>query len=203
MNQPRTRNAVALFSGADVDLQTFMRDFAKTHDFVLLGFFAIEADALEAALLHAFSMSKNAKLSVIIFDEYNTLHLPIKKLMEFFSALLEAHVEIIFAKDNFRLTRDTIALFLQLLKQSDHVDAKMRSTRIKKSLLQKKRKGAVLGGRKFGSAHHESLVVKQIFSLRKQGKSLQEICELLAAHQIKTTKGKAWHPTTVKRILER
>ncbi len=98
---------------------------------------------------------------------------------------------------------DFLTIFLTMLKTSAEIEKKQRSKRIKNSLQLITKKGRTLGGRKYGSIPEEARIIRQILQLDKEGKSLEAICLMLTANNIKTLQNKKWYPTTVKRLIER
>lgn len=210
MTEQPLSHAIALFIAAnqtdsvtDQERQTLLRDFANRHQMTIVGFLATERSKLGSGIRHAISLCITNQASHIIIDDVTTLSLPPKDLTEVVGMLILAGVAVIFLADGSVLDSPTLKTLHHLLSLSVLADNEARSQRIKKSLLIKKRKGAKLGGRKFGLASSESYVINQIMELRARGVSLQIICDMLEQNDIKTIQNKKWHPTTVKRIIER
>jgi DNA invertase Pin-like site-specific DNA recombinase len=183
--------------------QTIIRNYAAAQSITIVGFWAVEKSKLSSGLKHALNSLKHNHANIIIFDEISTLRLSHNDLAEFLQLLLIHGINIIFAKEDSLVGSSTINTLSQLLINSLQTDKEQRSQKIKKSLQMKKQKGELLGGRKFGSQPNESYVIKQIMKLREQGISLKTICQMLIQNDIKTAQNKTWHPTTVKRILDR
>lgn len=200
-----TKNAIALFMSAgivgDQEKQTRMRDFALRQDLTVVGFFSIEKNKILEGIRHALTLCSRNRATSLIMDELATFFLPPRELLEVLRTMESSGITIMFAQENFHLDHKTLNIIWRFLHLSQNALREQRSEKIKKSL---KKKGAVVfGGRKFGAIASESYVIKQITHLREQGKSFQMICEMLENNHIKTAQNKKWHPTTVKRILER
>lgn len=204
------KNAIAIFVSSRIrdtcsieEKQTIIRNYAAAQSITIVGFCAVDKGKLPLGLKHACWALKNNHAKIIIFDEISTLKLSHHELTEFLNLLSADRMSIIFAKETILLESSAIASLNQILINCLHAEKEQRSQKIKKSLQMKKRKGELLGGRKFGSQPSEFHVIKQIINLREQGISLKTICQMLAQNDIKTAQNKTWHPTTVKRILDR
>jgi DNA invertase Pin-like site-specific DNA recombinase len=204
------KNAVALFIATEntdafayQDKQTFIRDFALLHDIRIVGFLAIERFGIQNGITHAIELCSIHSARTLIIDDLRTFSLSHKDLVKLLGMLVSGNITIRFVSSNSILDHMVLNTMHHILMTSARMDNEIRSQKIKKSLVLKKRKGAKLGGRKFGSDTRETYVIHQILKLHSQGTSLLKICDLLAKNGIKTTQNKKWHPTTVKRILER
>ncbi|HXW52966.1 MAG TPA: recombinase family protein [Myxococcota bacterium] len=203
------KKGIALFAAEISDAavnqekQDAMRDFAHDRGIDIVGFLAIEKAHLTSGIEHAISMCLDKRASHIIIDELARLTLPPRNLINVLTLLVAKKIDLASAKDGTVLTSSTLATLHQLLTLSMSADAQIRSQKIKNALLKKKRKGLKLGSRKFGAVPSESYVIRQMMKLREQGHSLQTICQLLENNQIHSAQKKKWHPTTVKRILDR
>lgn len=203
-------NAVALFiatdslvSGTDEEKQAALRDFAAKNTLTIVLFLAAERTNISQGIKHALDSCSALCATSVIFDEPATLSLPQRELVEIFGMLLASRVGIRFAKDGSIIDQPMLKMMLELMTASMTAESELRSQKIKRSLMIKKRKGIQLGGRKFGMESGEDHIIGQILKLHADGLSLQKICELLALSDIKTVQKKRWHPTTVKRIVER
>ncbi len=199
--------ALLISEGSDTALnlqrQNDMRDFASARDIAIVGFLAIDHQNLLSGIKHAIRMCLDHKASHIIIDELETLSLPQKDLTDALRLLVFGNVDLVFARDGTVLNCITLTMMHQLLLLSLRAENQIRSRQIKNALLKKKQKGVVLGSRKFGALASESYIIRQMMNLREQGHSLQMICDSLENNQIDSLKKKKWHPTTVKRILDR
>jgi|GEM_PF-2031283 len=209
MAETQFLQGVALFvvedqtSVLDQAKQSAIRDFARHHNMSLVGFLAADRQNLGAGVQHALNLCLKNKALHLIVDEISTIALPFNDLINIFNILVSDNITVVFVHNDFQLTPSALGVFHQLLALSADADSKIRSHRIKTALQKKKRKGAKLGSRRFGFLAHESYVINQMVKLREQGLSLETICTMLTDNQIDSTKRKKWHPTTVKRILDR
>lgn len=203
------KKAVAVFidspdeARANHEVQTVFREFAEHHKLAIVGFFAIERENVSKSIKHVVEMCGADAAQVIIVDEPRTLAIVHQELMNLLLLLSSRKGAIGFLALNLLMDATLLGALSELLRAGRLAENELRSQKIKKSLHLKKRKGMVLGGRKYGSAGQESTIVRQIKELYADGVSLQKICDLLAHHNIKTMQNKKWHPTTVKRIVER
>jgi len=204
-----TKNAIALlaaetdFNGFSKDPQAIIREFAHGHGYVIVSFLMVEEDAVSTGLNHALSLCAHHQARVIIIDEPATLALPKKELLTFLLSMAEHGLSLIFASSGATIGSEVLYLMYQLFYGSTLCDHKLHSHNIKKSLKSLKQKGVKLGGKPFGAATHESKIIQQILKLHNEGASLQKICDLLRINNIQTVLNKKWHPTTIKRIIER
>lgn len=204
-----THAAVALLSAGENNLgiahdkQTLIRKFAEHHHLSMVGFLVVEPGSVTTALNHALSLCSVHQARVIVVDQYSTLFLLPKDLKKTLALLVEQKITLAYAHDGCILSEEALNGVYHLLSASIVCEQEHRSSRIKKSLLAIKKKGRHLGGKAFGGSSQELTVIKQIVKLHEDGFSLQKICDLLLVNNIKTVSNKRWHPTTVKRILER
>jgi DNA invertase Pin-like site-specific DNA recombinase len=88
------------------------------------------------------------------------------------------------------------------------------SARTKAALAEAKARGTKLGGLRDATGKRNAVIQSQakeragkvagiVIPLRKQGQSLRQIADVLNASGVKTARGGAWHPSQVKRTLER
>jgi len=76
--------------------------------------------------------------------------------------------------------------------------------KLRASRLRMRRAGQPCEGRKpYGNTPEEQKTVDLILSLRKDGKSLVAITQLLNANAVKPRTGAKWHPTQIQRIANR
>jgi DNA invertase Pin-like site-specific DNA recombinase len=202
-------NAVALFAadqsglGTTEDRQTMIRRFADLYNHVIVSFLVVEKNTMSAGIKHALYLCKTHQADMLIIDEYKTLSLPHKDLHKTLEDLVLENIKLAFAADGLVMEQNTLLGMHHLMSASMACDYEMRSIKIKKSLKSRKQKGMKLGGKQFGAASHESKIIHQILKLHNDGFSLQKICDLLFVNNIKTVLNGKWHPTTVKRIIER
>lgn len=204
------QNAIALFlarpskqdpchAATKQDLLRFCAEKAHLH---IVAFVAIPKISLER-FYQSLDLAAGYKAQAIIIDEASTLFLPPKELPKFIRFLSERKLILIIATTGAIFLKEHLESLCLLLNASNKALNEQRGRNIKNALKQKKAQGLKIGGKRFGENEDESAIIKQIIDLYNTGKSLQNICDLLVANDIKSARAKIWHPTTVKRIIER
>lgn len=199
------KSAVALFiaSESSFDRQNLIREYATKSDLTIISFLAMDQTNIVSGMNHAIDLCIKSQASYIIVDEPAALAIPLKELINVIDRLANEAIHLSFAIMGLRIDTNSLMAFRAMIMASQTADNQLRSAKIKKSLLQKKRKGLILGGRKFGREANELKIINQILNFHTSGYTLQKICDLLTQSDIKTVQNKKWHPTTIKRILER
>lgn len=131
----------------------------------------------------------------------------LSRSLSFVAQLLDANVEIRCAD-----MPEANRLLLQMLAVFSEHERQMIRDRTRAALAAAKARGVVLGvngktlaerNRSEAQTHAESLR-PAIAQARQAGcQSLHQIAEFLTAHGIATAAGGAWHPMTVKRVMDR
>lgn len=179
-------------------IQDVIRAYASDHDLDIVGFYVV-LDDIERGLSEALHAAESKKAGHIILSSAQTLELVPEILISVIDRLIEQKVYLSFASDDVRYDAKSLSVLKKLLNASKTAVYHARSHRIKSGL--KNKRPATT--RKFGIGEDEQCIIRQIFDLHEQGQSLQRICELLAMGDVKTVQNKKWHPTTIKRILDR
>jgi DNA invertase Pin-like site-specific DNA recombinase len=183
--------------------QTILRDYAVMKSLEIVSFLAWDGNDSYSGWLHAIDFAKNSCAPTIIVDDMSTIILTVEQLINVIDALVINNLTLDLANDRVEFDAIYLGAMRNLLAMTKWAEGKKRSESIKKSLKLKKAQGQRLGGQRFGVLAHEANVVQQILKLHEQGSSLQQICQALALTDIKTVRNKKWHPTTIKRIIER
>ena len=182
----------------DATKQALLRECAIKLSLTIVSFVALPKTSLFELLSQALSICKSNDAALLI-DEQRTFFLSHRELENFLKVLDEYKISIIAARSGLILKPEYIALFINFLQLSAQAEHAQHSKSIKRSLKLKKRQGVKLGGKKFA----EDEIIKQIVELYKLGTSLQEICNILCANDVKSAYNKKWYPTTIKRIIIR
>lgn len=203
------KNCIALFTvskphdeKSDAHKQDLLRACALKLQCSIVAFLAIPEAARLKHLQHALSLITKLDVSVIIIESASTLALPSLDLEQIFD-FLAAHEISLAPADAACLDAEHLKMMLGFLKMSREAEKKLHAKRIKKSLLAQKKLGKKLGAKNFGEREDEKIIINQILELYSQGMNLPKICELLSVKNIKSMHQKKWHPTTLKRIIER
>lgn len=204
------QKAVAIFVSnskegmpSDEQKQTILREFALQRQIAIVSFLAMDGENTSAGIRHALSLCEAEFATCIVCDEPATFALLPEELGEILDTVARRGWSLLFADSGAIFDRKIADSMRTILRMSNWLLNQSRSKKIKSSLMLRKRRGIRLGGKKFGISSSEQTIIKQIQKLHEKGLSLQKICALLSANDIKTTNNKTWHPTTVKRILER
>lgn len=195
------QNMVILFVlGCDVEP---LKAWSEAQAYRVVGLFAVSHDQFALAWAQALEACQANHAQALMIDSPVSLALLSTDFSKSCQYLANQQIKLIFADtklifepahlDGLGLIFDTLSKF----------EKSQQSSRIKRSLQKLTAKGQTLGGRKFGSRAHEERVVRQVLQLYHQGFSLQAICQKLHDNNIKTVNDKQWHPTTLKRIIER
>jgi len=187
----------------DAAKQTVLRDCAAKLCLTIVSFVALPKISLFQRLSQTLGICRLNSANILLVDELKTLFLSHQELINFLKISQENKISIVSASSKALLTPEYLGVLSELLQTSIQAEANQRAKNIKKSLWLKRRQGVTLGGKKFGVIHEESEIIKQILELKKAGKTLQEICNILSTNDIKSMHNKKWHPTTIKRIINR
>jgi len=203
------QKAVALFASAlpkkvlDIDhKQDLLRACAEKSHFTIVAFIAMRRASFER-LSQAVELCRSYQAHALIIDEFATLCVPPKQLLTLIELINEHGISLIDANTGASFLYAHQLSLKGLFYTSNEAEKTFQGTRIKRALRKRKRQGIRLGARKFGEQDHEALAIKQIVELYDSGLSLQKICNVLRSNHIKSVRNKNWHPTTIKRILER
>lgn len=180
-----------------------MRDFAASRDITIVGFYSVDAATRLSGIIHAANICLEGGASHILFDEPATFMIETSALINVIDRLASKQCSVAMVSSQTIFSHGHLAAMRDIMLACGREDKNARRKNIKRALLKKKRRGFTLGGKKFGSDEQEKAALGMICEFASSGHSLQKICELLAMNDIKTTHQKKWHPTTVKRIIER
>lgn len=204
-----TQRAVALMVGEHNNLavaqerQAFIRAYAEMRDIEIASFLVLERKDMKEGFLHAVNLCTSHRARMIIIDAFENMFMPVRDLIQMLTSLIEYDITLSSAYDNVVMDFDELLAFSIMLKASLACEHETKSNQIKKSLKAVQKKGKRLGGIAFGAKPSEGVIIRQIMKLYEDGFSLQKICNLLESNNIKTVAKKTWHPTTVKRIIDR
>lgn len=200
--------AIALFTKAPgkhsdtENEQALLRSCAEKSHLKIVAFVAMPRARAER-LFQAIEFCKSYKAQRIIMDAMDTLYMPAEPLLSFIALLIHNKIDLIDASTGAFFLAPQLESLRALLETSALALKAFRGKNIKKSLHLKKRAGAKLGARKYGESPDELAVLKQVIELHDKGLSLQKICTILGSTDIRSVRNKKWHPTTVKRIIDR
>lgn len=165
------------------------------------------SDLLSSASLHSFTAVIIAKMDRVARDLMAQLWIE--------KELLKAGVEIISVAEPFRGQDATNRLFRQIIGAFAEFEKSRIADRLSGGRLAKARQGGYAGGRSplgYTSTRgskvltvepEKAMVVRQVFSLRSQGKTMRVIASDLNALGVETAEHKKWHAVQVKRVLDR
>lgn len=191
------------FSSADHEGQRAIRQLAYQKGFDIRAFLAVKPRDLQAGINHALMLCQTEKARCLIFENPQSLILMPKQLVSLLELLHERGIALAFAAHPQLLMPEHSDILRVVLLASMKALHHHRSQSIKRSLKHMKKQGMSLGGRRFGANEREERMAAQIVGMHRDGLSLQKICDLLSLSDIKTVQNKRWHPTTIKRIIER
>ncbi len=208
MNKAEEKNVVILFvnqtisyESAKQDQYTYLSSLARDQGLVITGCFAVPEEQFVLGFSHAMTSCLKHQAKILMLDQASSLFFNYQELSEALNSLTTHNISLMLG--DFLISPNYLAVFLTMLRASAGAEKKARSGRIKNSLHLLSKKGVALGGRKYGSNPEEARIIRQILELHKDGKSLEDICLMLAVNNIKTLQNKKWYPTTVKRLIER
>lgn len=206
MNQKEKNSAVILFTRSESlnDENTIYQRLcqsAHARNFTIAGSFAICREEFFDGLLHALDVCSKNKANYLLIDSILSIRLSYKELFAALEHLIKHKISLVI--DEILLEPTMLLLCSSVLSSAAAIEKEQHSTRIKNSLQHRSLQGQRLGGRKYGSKPEEARIIRQIISLNEEGKSLDEICRLLAVNNIKTMQDKKWYPTTIKRLIDR
>lgn len=185
------------------DGQTIIRDYAALNKMEIVSFLALELKNLGLGLRHAIDLARAKYSTTIIVDDITTLMMPPQELIDAIDCLIQNDLTLAFGKNRTSFDKASLTTLRDLMVLTKKAEGVERSNRIKNSLRLRKQGGQRVGGRKFGFGLNEASIIDQILTLHAEGKSLQGICQALELSETKTVHNKTWHPTTIKRIIER
>lgn len=196
-----TNKAYATYSDTE-NQQMILRSCAAASNLLIVAFVAMPKASPER-LIQALELCKNYEAQTIMLDAMDTLFMPTEALISFIASLIEKKISLIDASTRAFFLASQLLSLEALLRTSIWAVKEMRGKNIKKALRLKKRIGEKLGAKKYGQSPEELAVIKHIIELYDAGLSLQKICTILSSTDIPSVRHKKWHPTTIKRIIER
>ena len=142
-------------------------------------------------------------LRSVVVDSFSSFADPQRQMLQTFECLLRHDVKIFILDENKTLERDQIGYIVKALQMANGFDKKLSAIRIKRGLQHASLSGKPIGRRPFEKHENNSEIFTNILEMRKRGLSLRDICKALNSAGVKTSSHRSWHPTTVKRMLER
>lgn len=188
------------------DLLHALRHHVLSREGRLIGLFAEKGNmtlSRRPALFAAISQIAKEQANFFILPRISELKLPPKDLASVFGELLKAKASIHFLDEDLDLKPSDISTFYLLLKNAVDCKTAVQSEKIKKSLNARRRGGFILGCPPFGKSEKGKQVLQEIVQMRRSGFTLRQICETLNRFGAKSAQAKQWHPSTIKRLLDR
>lgn len=157
---------------------------------------------------------KDNDINGIIVYKADRIHRRLKNLLIMIEDILEPiNVAFISITENFDTSTSQGMLFLQMIGSFSEFERKVinertKSGRVKKAKSEKYSGGKVPYGYKLIASdtleldQEEAAIVKDIFLMRKEGRSLNRIAQELNKKKIVTRKGKNWTKQTIDYILK-
>lgn len=152
------------------------------------------------AMLNDLSLNRAGALVVESFESFADPH---AKMLDAFRCVTASNARICLLNENRILEAEQVDLVVRALTMAREFDQRLNGARIKRGLQHASLSGKPIGRRpfEFDEANHE--VLNDVQAMRQRGLSLRDICKALNSAGIKTSSEKTWHPTTIKRMLER
>lgn len=124
------------------------------------------------------------------------------KMWEFFKAACIHQVDIYVLDEDRRIGPDESGDIARILELSMSYEKRLSTLRISRGLKQASLLGRKIGRKRFEDRGNTE-VLEDILKMRQRGLSLRDICRALNDGSVPTVLQRNWHPTTIKRLLER
>jgi DNA invertase Pin-like site-specific DNA recombinase len=142
-------------------------------------------------------------VSAVVVESFESFADPHVKMIEAFKSLKDGQARVYVLNENKVVGADQIDLLMRALAMAREYDQKLNAVRIKRGLQHASLSGKAIGRKPFESEGTNSEIFNNVLEMRKRGLSLRDICKALNSARVETSGHKTWHPTTVKRMLER
>jgi DNA invertase Pin-like site-specific DNA recombinase len=152
------------------------------------------------AMLNDLQENRAGALVVESFESFADPHL---KMLEAFRCVKEVNARICLLDENRVVGPEEIDLVVRALAMAREFDQRLNAVRIRRGLQHASLSGRPIGRRPFEFEQANAEVLKDVQIMRERGLSLRDICKALNSAGVQTSSHKLWHPTTIKRMLER
>lgn len=143
------------------------------------------------------------RASALVVESLESFADPYAKMLEAFRCVKTSNARICLLNENRILEADQVDLVVRALTMAREFDQKLNGARIKRGLQHASLSGKPIGRRPFEFDESNLEVLNDVKQMRQRGLSLRDICRALNSAGIGTSSKKTWHPTTIKRMLER
>jgi DNA invertase Pin-like site-specific DNA recombinase len=143
------------------------------------------------------------KVRSVVVDSFESFADPHSKMLEAFECLKESNARIYLLSENRLIETESIDLIVRALSIARQYDQQLNAVRIKRGLQHASLSGKPIGRRPFEFVDANNQIFHNVQEMRRRGLSLRDICKALNSAGVETSSQKTWHPTTIKRMLQR
>lgn len=143
------------------------------------------------------------QVKAVVVEAFESFADPHIKMIETFKCLKEQNARIYVLDENKMIEAEQIDFVMRALAIARRFDQKLNAARIKRGLQHASLSGRPVGRKPFEHEDAHSEIFNNVQQMRKRGLSLRDICKALNSAGVETSSQKTWHPTTIKRMLER
>jgi len=167
------------------------------------------------ALQSLLSDAKDHKFDGVVFAKLDRLSRSLLNTLQILNALVAVKVWIMSVAENFDTSTPSGMMYFQLLGMFAENERRVITDRLSGGRKAKALQGgycggraalgytAVRGGKVLTVDDTKANVVREVFALRAQGRSLRSVASELNSLGVATHEGKSWHSVQVKRVLDR
>lgn len=146
---------------------------------------------------------QNNRASALVVESFESFADPHAKMLEAFRSMKEVKARICLLNENRIIEPENIDLVVRALSMAREFDQRLNAARIKRGLQHASLSGKAIGRRPFEYEEGNAEILSDVRAMRERGLSLRDICKALNSAKVETSSQKSWHPTTIKRMLER
>lgn len=143
------------------------------------------------------------QLGSVVIESFESFADPHIKMLEAFDCLRDSKTRVYVLNENRVIEPEHLDLIARALSMARRYDQQLNAVRIKRGLQHASLSGRPIGRRPFEFADSNSEIFHNVQEMRRRGLSLRDICKALNSAGVETSSQKTWHPTTIKRMIER
>jgi DNA invertase Pin-like site-specific DNA recombinase len=162
-----------------------------------------ELEAGRKGLRAMLSDLQQNRASALVVESFESFADPHVKMLDAFRSIKEVNARICLLNENRIIEPEEIDLVLRALTMAREFDQRLNAVRIKRGLQHASLSGKPIGRRPFEFEVGNAEILNDVQLMRQRGLSLRDICKALNSAGVKSSSQKTWHPTTIKRMLER
>lgn len=162
-----------------------------------------EMESQRVGLRTLLSEVQKQNVGAIVVESFDVFADPHSIMIDSFACIKERNAKIYVLNDNRVLDYEHVELIYRALEMARQYDQRLNADRIRRGLKHALLTGRPIGRRPFEHSEANAEIFGNVLEMRERGLSLRDICKALNSAGVKSSALKVWHPTTIKRMLER